>query len=198
MKEHPETPGSAMLRSTHSQGGSPVMNDQELRQVEQLLNALPSLSYPINSAAELVEQLGGSRATVEIFNIPISPSRLARGIPAHYFPIASDQNLSEKLAELLRRDRKQVMLLKELGRIRHELPAIRFPIKGANELLQAFDSVDSIAVKSPRVPARHPLRITRDRIRRWITENMKAEAFPIQSEEELYFKALRIVPRSAH
>ena len=175
-----------------------LIRSKELADIVEIFKGLPELQYPINSAGDLIEKLGGPDVHIDIFGVPAKASQLGKAMPSGYFPIASLENLVEKMAKLLRRNKRRVNLSKELGRIRPHLPKFRFPLQNVDELLQAFKSVESLPAISPRLPAHHMQTVDGAKIREWITRNMQASVFPIQTEEELYSKAMRVLPKSSH
>jgi hypothetical protein len=175
-----------------------LISSKELADVVQIFEALPELQYPINSAGELVEKLGGPETHVDVFGLPVGVANLGRAIPAGYFPIASLENFVEKIAKLLRSNRRHVNLSKDLGTLRPHLPKFQFPIQNQEQLLEAFSSVKSLPAISDRLPAEHRHTVDAPLIKEWITRNMKPALFPIVSEAELYSKAMRILPRSSH
>jgi hypothetical protein len=125
-------------------------------------------------------------------------ARLVQGLPAQFFPVASIENLVEKMGERIRQSRGTVNLMKELGRLRPHLPKLQFPVPNRDALLESFASVTSLPVESPNLPARHGRSLDKSKILEWISMNMTSNLFPIRSEADLYFIALRVVPRSSH
>jgi hypothetical protein len=176
----------------------PLVARKRLNDVRALVADMPALAYPIHSAGELLEMLGGKSRVIDIFGVPMYASRLIKGMPAHYFPIVSPDNFAEKIAELLNISRRTVVLVKELGRIRPHLPDLPFPLHGVDDVLKAFASVDSLPASSPRLPQGHQTIVSQSEIRTWIIDNMTPDLFPIHTEEELYEKALRLVPQTRH
>jgi hypothetical protein len=61
---------------------------------------LATLHYPINSFDELVSETTGKK--ISVGKIAINVSALRSLVPAYYFPIASRDNLVEKLTEISR------------------------------------------------------------------------------------------------
>jgi hypothetical protein len=177
---------------------APAVPAARLRDVSRLVANLPSLSFPIDSAGELAARLGGENRTVDVFGVPMRLKTLLRGMPAHYFPIASAENFVEKCASLLTRSRRTVNLTRELGRIRPHLPKLTFPIASVEALLTAFEGVKSLPATSPNLPAGHRPSVDASQIRTWLVSNMTPDVFPIRSEEEMWFKALRLVPQGRH
>lgn len=113
---------------------TPLVGPADLRELAVLMPHLDRLEYPLNSAAELVEQLGGGEAVFEVYDVKVEPIRMVKYMPAYYFPVASLENLVEKLAELIRANRKQVDLVEELASLRRELPELSFPVENADHL----------------------------------------------------------------
>jgi hypothetical protein len=114
----------------------PLVGPSDLRELTVLIPHLQNLTYPINSAAELIDQLGGGEAVFEVFDVKVQPMRMVKYMPAYYFPVASVENLVEKLAELIRANRKTVDVVAELDSLRKQLPVdMKFPIENADELV---------------------------------------------------------------
>jgi len=176
----------------------PLVGIKQMNDVLAVVADLPALAYPIRSAGELIDMIGGRGRVIDIFGVPMQAAMLVRGMPAHYFPIVSAENFVEKIAELLRRSRGTVNMVKELGRIRPHLPKMRFPLHSVDDVLHAFASVESLPATSPRLPPGHQMTVSAAQIRAWITERMKPEVFPIHSEAELYAKAMRLIPQGRH
>lgn len=112
----------------------PLVHEADLLEIEKVFKSMPDLKFPINSAAELVEKLGGSGKLYEIAEVKVDPLRMIKYMPAYYFPIASMENYIEKMAELVRANRKKVDLPTELAAINEKLPRLKFPIKSGEDL----------------------------------------------------------------
>jgi hypothetical protein len=175
-----------------------LIDSKSLSDIIEIFKGLPEFQYPINSAGELVEKLGGPDASVNILGVPVSVRRLGKGMPAGYFPIASLENFVEKMATLVRRSRPSLNLLREIGHIRPYLPAMKFPMQSVDDLLRAFQSVESLPATSPRLPPQHSRTVDGAKVRAWISHHMRPKVFPIQTEEDLYHKALGLIPKSSH
>lgn len=118
----------------------PLVGSADLREVAKVLPAIAGLDFPINSAGELIEKLGGADKQFAIEGTPVDPLRMIKYMPAYYFPIASMENLVEKLAELVRANRKKVDVQAELASLRRQLPNLKFPIGNAKELVKAVSA----------------------------------------------------------
>jgi hypothetical protein len=114
----------------------PVVHEHDLLEIEKVFASIPKLEYPINSYAELIEKLGGSGKLHQVAEVTVDPMRMIKYMPAYYFPIGSVENFIEKMAELIRANRKKVDVPKEMEAIRAQLPRLVFPIKTPEELHQ--------------------------------------------------------------
>ncbi len=195
-QESPET--AELLNRLPAHRSRPLVSAKELRNVVEVFRNLPRLEYPINSAGELIEKIGGPSFVLDVYGIPVAAARVIGAMPAHYFPIASVENFVEKMAEVMRRNRRGINLSRTLGRIRKHLPTLRFPMDSVEDLLRAFDSVESVPATVPGLPSGHPPRVSGDQIRHWIRRHMRAELFPIRSEEEFYSKAMPLIRAPRH
>jgi hypothetical protein len=153
----------------------------DLREIVKVFASLPDLEFPINSAGEFIEKLGGSDKTLAMAGIEVDPMRMIKYMPAYYFPIPTIENFIEKLAELVRANRKQVNIPKELETIRHQLPEMRFPIENAGELVRMLGS-------------RHRYKFQgRDVYPEEIIKRIPAEFFPVASKREFESKIIRLM-----
>jgi hypothetical protein len=184
--DHLEVPG--MLRKLPAQRYRPFVTPANLRDVVAIFAEFPPLLYPINSAGELIEKLGGQYTIINVFNIPIKLTRIVKAMPAHYYPIASTENFVEKMAELLHQNLQGVRLSKALGKVRRQLPKMQFPINSGDELLSMFPTEFSIVV-GRRI-------FSSSQIKWWVDRYLDSNMFPIRSEEALYGKAQRIIAAS--
>ncbi|GAO45410.1 hypothetical protein [Flavihumibacter petaseus] len=112
----------------------PLVHEADLLELEKVFKSIPEMEYPINSGAELIEKLGGSGKLYTIAEVTVDPVRMIKYMPAYYFPVASAENLIEKLVELIRANRKKVDIPAELMNLRHQTGNLKFPIKSADEL----------------------------------------------------------------
>jgi len=120
----------------------PLIDIVDLYEIEKIFPAIPTIEYPVNSAAELIEKLGGSGHLLNIAELKVDPLRMIKYMPAYYFPIASIENFIEKMAELIHANRKKVDGPKELENIKKQLPNLNFPIKNAEELHRQIGDKD--------------------------------------------------------
>lgn len=146
----------------------PLVGPADLRELAVLMPHLRDLKYPIRCAAELIEQLGGAEAAFEVFDVKVEPIRMVKYMPAYYFPIVSLENMVEKLAELVRANRKAVDVIAEIKSLKGQLPELKFPIRDGDELLGQLRRKRSIRFQGvpykpaevvPHIPERrYPLR----------------------------------------
>jgi len=150
----------------------PLVGPADLLELVKVFEGLPKLSFPINSAGEFIEKLGGSGKTLEVVGLKVDPLRMIKYMAAYYFPIASLENLIEKLAQLIRENRKQTDIPKELSRIKRQLGKLRFPISDAEELLQYLKGRKQISFQG------RPIALND------ILERIPPRFFPVRSAEE--------------
>jgi hypothetical protein len=117
---------------------TPLVGAADLAEVVKVFDGLPKLEYPINSAGELIGKLGPAVETLVIAEVKVDPLRIIKYMPAYYFPIASVENFIEKMAELVRQNRKTVNVPKELANIKRQLPEFRFPIANSEQFLKSL------------------------------------------------------------
>jgi hypothetical protein len=160
---------------------APLVAVSDLREVKQVLAVLPDLEFPINSAGELIERLGGSDQNWSLVGITVEPLRMIKYMPSYYFPVASMENLIEKMAELIRNNRKRVNVPEELARIKAQLPTLRFPIDSPEDLLNITGVKRVIRFQGGPVD---PQRIMR---------RLPQDFFPINSEEEFDSKVAQLM-----
>jgi len=116
---------------------TPLVNVPDLSEVLKVFRSLPKLEFPINSAGELMEKLHGGK-TLDIAEVKVDPFRMIKYMPAYYFPITTGENFVEKMAELIRSNRRQVDVPQELENIKQQLPTLQYPIANAEALLKAI------------------------------------------------------------
>ena len=114
----------------------PLVGSFFLQEIAKVFRALPSLEFPINSAGELIHKLGGEEKMLQMENTEVNPLRMITYMPAYYFPIASMENLVEKMAELIRANKKKVDIPSVLENVRKQLPRMQYPIRNAAEFLK--------------------------------------------------------------
>jgi hypothetical protein len=150
---------------------TPLVGPSDLRELRILMPHLENLQYPVDSAAELVEQLGGSDTAFEIYGVRVEPIRMIKYMPAYYFPVASIENLVEKMAELVRANRKVVDLPTEIANLREQTPELQFPIEDRDQLLAQIGGERMVRFQGVAYPAKDVVGRVPDR------------AFPVQSRE---------------
>jgi hypothetical protein len=159
----------------------PLVGVSDLREVKQVLAVLPDLEFPVNSAGELIEKLGGSDQNLRLVGITVEPLRMIKYMPSYYFPIASMENFIEKMAELIRGNRKQVNVPEELARIKEQLPTLRFPIDSPEDLLRITGAKRVIRFQGGPVDPQQIMR------------RLPQDFFPINSEEEFDSKVAQLM-----
>jgi len=149
---------------------------------------LRDVKFPINSASELLQQLGGAKARVEVMGRRFDPSRMLKYLPAYYFPIASKDNMVEKIAEVIRQTRnRRARLQRQLNAIKASLSRqgvdLKFPIRSADDFLHVIRSDHRFAFRGrPIDPASAVRRIP-------------SAYFPITSETDFDRKMFRLMSR---
>lgn len=133
-RRHPDV--QALLKKLPPLQYTPLVEVPDLHEVVKVFAVLPALEYPIGSAGELIEKLGGPDKTFEVVGVTVDPLRMIKYMPAHYFPIASVENFIEKMAELVRNNRKQTDVPTELESLKKQLPKLSYPISDAKALLK--------------------------------------------------------------
>jgi hypothetical protein len=160
----------ALLKQLPETKVTPLVGADELREIVEVMKGVPRLSFPINSAGELMAAIGDHQ--VRVVGMDVDPFRMVKYMPAYYFPIASMENFLEKLAELVRANRKVSDVPAELTGLKKQLPPLRYPIANADDLLKAVAPRTSIRFQGVTVqPAS---------MRRYLVP----ELFPIQNEAD--------------
>jgi len=173
-RQDPET--QQLLQRIPGLKYAPLVGAADLEEILKVHPALPDLQFPIESAGELIDKLGGSDKTFEIVGVDVDPLRMIKYMPAYYFPIVSMENFIEKMAELVRQNRKQVDVPKELAsikeQIREQLPNFSFPIPNAEALLKVMTRRQNFTFQGGKVDPRQAV------------QRIPAHYFPIESEED--------------
>ena len=183
-----DIPGSggraSPLRQLPAHGYTPVLGTVDAGRILQIFSALPPLNYPINSAGELREKLGGKDATLTIAGRTFQPAQLVSRLEAHYFPIASFENFAEKIAAAIRskdptaattttlKSTVKVSMAKrtnEVDGLRAALSNLRFPLRNADELVRQLEGGGSYRFRGREI---HP---------HSVKAMLPARLFPIQS-----------------
>jgi hypothetical protein len=89
-----------ILRALPDLQFSKYVNPKALNETAKILQKLPKLEFPINSLGEFIEKLGGPNKLFVIEGKEFN-AIMARLFPVNYFPIASAENLVEKMANLI-------------------------------------------------------------------------------------------------
>ena len=71
--------------------------------VRELARQFSKFRYPITSQADLLEKAGGSDLSFDFRGKKMKAGDAVMFIPAYYFPIVSEDNLIEKIWELMAR-----------------------------------------------------------------------------------------------
>ena len=75
------------------------------RELSDLLSQSRRLEYPLTSKYDLVKKLGGRDARIAYRDHEVMAETIATFIPAQFFPIASVENLAEKISEFYHQHR---------------------------------------------------------------------------------------------
>ncbi|MBF9255000.1 hypothetical protein I2I11_16975 [Pontibacter sp. 172403-2] len=159
----------------------PLVHEHDMLEIEKVFRSIPSLDFPINSAAELIEKLGGSGKEYTIAEVNVDPMRMIKYMPSYYFPIASIENFIEKLADLIRDNRKQVDVPREMESIRRYVAHLQFPIRSAEELSRQMNENEQYAFQGRYVNAREMIK------------KIPEEVFPFESPEDFEMKIMSVM-----
>lgn|GEM_PF-1849242 len=151
----------------------PLVSSVDLREIVRVFEALPTLRYPIDTAADLLEQLGGEDATVQLAGIDVRVARMIGYLRAYYFPISSVENFIEKLAEVIRTNRPSVDISTEVPKLKQSLGDLKYPIADSADLARQSGGEDGVAFR--RIDGKTAPLLTQ----------MPEEFFPVESEEDL-------------
>src|ERR1700693_4013063 len=119
----------------------PHIGRMDLQEVVTIMQAIPPLKFPINSAGALLDALGRGK-TVKIVGLDVDPARMIKYVPAYYFPIVSSENFVEKMAELIRANRSKVDPKEQVEAIRKALPSLKFPITSPDQLGKSAEKIE--------------------------------------------------------
>jgi hypothetical protein len=158
----------------------PLVGARDLEELAVVTDVLPQLTFPINSAGELLDQLGEGK-TLSVLGMNVDPVRMIKYMPAYYFPIASYENLVEKMAEVMRGNRRDVDEKKITTKLREKLCDAKFPIRSAEEMERALGNTPMFNVNGRRMDTRRTL------------GELPHGFFPIHDEKDLHVKALRFL-----
>ena len=159
----------------------PLVGHFFLQEIAKVFRGLPKLEFPINSAGELIHKLGGDEKLLEIEDMEVNPLRMIKYMPAYYFPVASMENLVEKMAELIRANQKQIDIPTVLENLRSQLPKMHYPIRSADEFLEILGKRKQYNFMGQSI---YPAEMLKR-----VPENF----FPIESQEELEKKVLLLL-----
>lgn len=160
----------------------PLVGEVELIEIAKVMKQLPELQYPIASAGELIEKLGGpTKEVFEIEGIKVNPRRMIKYMPTYYFPIFSVENFIEKMSELIIRNRKHVNVVEEFESIRKQLPKLHYPIRSAEQLAEMLGHRTVYKFQNREVSPER------------IMKRIPSDYFPIASEDELFRKIRRLM-----
>jgi len=166
----PDRETEALFRKLPESRYRPLVKRPDLDEVVRVYDVLPpDLDYPINSAGELIEKLGGPGKTFRLDHVELDPLYLVKLMPAYYFPIADAANFTEKMAELIRENRK-ISPPGEADEIVGKLD-LRFPISDRAALLGALTG-QSVSWRGETLEPNE-----------WI-ERVPEQAFPITSYDD--------------
>jgi hypothetical protein len=155
----------------------PLVGPGELQELAVVTDALPDLRFPINSAGELIDQIGADK-TLPVLGMAVDPVRMIKYMPAYYFPVASYENLVEKMAELLRANRRQVDD-KYVGKMKEKMQHARFPITSPDELERALGDTPQFNVNGRKMDTKQTIRA------------LPRDFFPVRDQQDLAAKAMR-------
>lgn len=160
----------------------PLVGPRELDELELVLRVVPDLEFPINSGGELLDQIGEGR-TLPVLEMDVDPVRMIKYMPAYYFPIASYENLVEKMAELVRQNRRAFDEEKVSKKIKEKVGRTRFPINTPDELERALGRTPEFNVAGRKMK-------TRDTI-----GTLPRDFFPVKDVSDLQRKAVAYLQR---
>lgn len=161
----------------------PLVGAADLEEIEKVFQALPPLDFPINSAGELIDKLGGPDQMLKLADTEVNPMRMIKYMPAYYFPIASMENLIEKMAEMIRQNRKQVDIPRALEDLRRQLPRINYPINDAAAFMHMIGRRGQYRFMGTDIkPAE-------------LLKRVPSGFFPLQSQEDLERKVIWLLRR---
>jgi len=171
------SPAEELLSPFRDAAHKPFVQLEDLRETRLVLDALPRLEFPINSAGELVDKLNRAGGQLQIVGLAVDPAFMVGRVPPHYFPIASLENFAEKIADLIRQNRKKVNVTEELKGVKSQLPKkMRFPIANVEELVEQLGAKKAYKYRGGSVEPGE------------IADRIPREIFPIASEKDFDLK----------
>ncbi len=178
VRRHPEyRAAAARIRQLKQR---PLVGHQELQELAVVTDALPELKFPINSAGELLDQIGEGK-TLSMLDVKVDPVRMVKYMPAYYFPVASYENFVEKMAELMRANRRQVDAPKYTGKMKEKLRDMKFPIENAAQLEPVAAYTPAFNIGGRKMDTKAMLR------------ELPKEFFPVRNQEDFERKAIRFL-----
>jgi len=176
IRKHPDyNKGISRLRHVKLR---PLVGPRELDELAVVTDALPELRFPINSAGELVDQIGADK-TLPVLGMAVDPIRMIKYMPAYYFPIASYENLIEKMAELLRANRREVDEEKYVAKMKVKMRRVRFPITSPEEMERALGDTPEFNVNGRKMNTKQTIGA------------LPRDFFPVRDQHDLASKAMR-------
>ena len=176
VRKHPDY-ADALSRLKHVKL-RPLVAPSELVEIGLVMDALPELKFPIGSAGELLDQIGEDRR-LEIVGLKADPVRMIKYMAAYYFPISSYENFVEKMAELIRLNRRDFDSDKVRTKIEEKARKIEFPIKDRDALMQAFQETPVFNVAGRKMDTAAAVKELPD------------DFFPVENHDDLEAKGLR-------
>src|ERR1700730_1912600 len=99
----------------------PLVGPRDLDEIAAITEVLPELTFPINSAGEMLDQLG---ETLTVMGMNVDPGRMIKYMPGSYFPSVSYENFVEKMAELMRANRPRVDAPKAVSKMKEKMRGV--------------------------------------------------------------------------
>ena len=180
IRKHPDyTEALARLKKVKLR---PLVAPSELAEIALVTEALPDLDFPINSAGELLDQIGDGKR-LSIVGFKSDPVRMIKYMPAYYFPISTYENFVEKMAELIRTNRRDFDTDKVKEKIREKSCGIDFPIKEREALMRALEKTPSFNVAGQKMDTAAAIK------------GLPDSFFPVENQDDLEIEALRLLRR---
>jgi hypothetical protein len=116
---------------------APLVDPRALAEIVDGLRDLQGLNLPILSAGHLLDELESLTGRFRIAGVETDPEHVAKLMPAYYFPIASYDNLIEKLSELVQGSRSPLEKISASRPMHEILNSLLFrPIDEREQLIQ--------------------------------------------------------------
>ncbi len=178
VRKHPEY--AATVARIPQLKQRPLVGHRELQELTIVTGALPPLKFPINSAGELIDQFG-ERNVLHFQDMKVDPVRMIKYMPAYYFPIASYENFVEKMAELLRANRREMDEPKYTRKMKEKFRGVKFPIMNATQLDRAIGGTPTFNISGKKMDTKATVRA------------LPEDFFPIRNQKDLEVKAIRFL-----